>query len=629
MLPKKGTPEFAELEKRYLASTKEERNQMAREYGYGTRNNFQMSMSKSRGILLPPQKKVVIQNGEEKPKTVERKPIVELPPVNLIEYRGKEVKEEGDEEIAILHVGDGHADKITASYNKDVYRARMETMFQSAIKIVKLHRKMYPINKLLILNTGDNIQGENPHQGSKIGGVSMGARDQVKKLAAPMWNDIIGSFKQNFVEVIFEGFPGNHGHDLLAPETSRYDLLLYDVLEAGIGQNKGIKINTHESWCAIIPVWGWRLFGFHGDGIPCLAPSTKILNADLRWIPISEVNVGDMLVGFRENVPYNRNVSHRLQRSEVLGKTIKQGKLYKIETDKGSVVASGNHLWLAAKEGWDWHRYEWIRTDNLASHYIKYIGDTWGDGGDYKLGYLGGILDGEGTIHKRSQTAGSGGVGFYQCSGVVWDYTNELLNELGFIGTTSSSRGVKSWECYGYQALRLLGSARPNRLLAKADCIWDNKNIRASERAKVLNITDIGFGELIDIETSTNTFIAEGMYTHNCQQGVPFFALDRRLKAWHMQFGGFNYAFGGHFHKEHSDEISSRLKYFMVSSLTSDDEWAQKKLGISSNPSQGLYGLHPREGITWRYSLVVDEKFLPEPLEHQLTLPAEKLNHAE
>ena len=557
MLPKKGTPEFAELEKRYLASTKEERNQMAREYGYGTRNNFQMSMSKSRGILLPPQKKVVIQNDKEKPKTVERKPIVELPPVNLIEYRGKEVKEEGDEEIAILHVGDGHADKITASYNKDVYRARMETMFQSAIKIVKLHRKMYPINKLLILNTGDNIQGENPHQGSKIGDVSMGARDQVKKLAAPMWNDIIGSFKQNFVEVIFEGFPGNHGHDLLAPETSRYDLLLYDVLEAGIGQNKGIKINTHESWCAIIPIWGWRLFGFHGDGIPCLAPSTKILNADLRWIPISEVNVGDMLVGFRENVPYNRNVSHRLQRSEVLGKTIKQGKLYKIETDKGSVVASGNHLWLAAKEGWDWHRYEWIRTDNLASHYIKYIGDTWGDGGDYKLGYLGGIL------------------------------------------------------------------------VAKADCIWDNKNIRASERAKVLNITDIGFGELIDIETSTNTFIAEGMYTHNCQQGVPFFALDRRLKAWHMQFGGFNYAFGGHFHKEHSDEISSRLKYFMVSSLTSDDEWAQKKLGISSNPSQGLYGLHPREGITWRYSLVVDEKFLPEPLEHQLTLPAEKLNHAE
>jgi len=383
-LPKKGTPEFAELEKRYLASTKEERNQMAKEYGYAARHNFQTCMTQGRDVLLPRQKKVVIQNDEgksEPEQTIERKPIVELPPVNFIEYRGKEIKEEGDEEVAILHVGDGHADKITSSYNKDVYRTRMGTMFQSAMTIVKLHRKMYPINKLLILNTGDNIQGENPHQGSKIGDVSMGARDQVKKLAAPMWNDIIGSFKQNFVEVIFEGFPGNHGHDKLAPETSRYDLLLYDILEAGIGQNKGIKININESWCGIIRIWGWKLFGFHGDGIPC-------------------------------------------------------------------------------------------------------------------------------------------------------------------------------------------------------------------------------------------------------QQGVPFFALDRKLKAWHMQFGGFNYAFGGHFHKEHSDEISSRLKYFMVSSLTSDDEWAQKKLGISSNPSQGLYGLHPREGITWRYSLVVDEKFLPESLEHQLTLPVEKSNHA-
>jgi hypothetical protein len=94
-----------------------------------------------------------------------------------------------------------------------------------------------------------------------------------------------------------------------------------------------------------------------------------------------------------------------------------------------------------------------------------------------------------------------------------------------------------------------------------------------------------------------------------CQSGVPFFALDKKLKSWYMQYGGFNYAFSGHFHKRHFDEISSKLEYFMCGSLVSDDEWALKKLGISSNPSQWIMGVHPKHGITWRYPLTVDTAF--------------------
>ena len=81
-----------------------------------------------------------------------------------------------------------------------------------------------------------------------------------------------------------------------------------------------------------------------------------------------------------------------------------------------------------------------------------------------------------------------------------------------------------------------------------------------------------------------------------------------------MQYGGFRYAWSGHFHKAQTNEISSVLEHFMCASLVSDDEWALKKLGISSSPSQGIYGIHPRMGVTWRYKLVVDRKFLAEKL---------------
>lgn len=293
--------------------------------------------------------------------------IVNLPLVTLREYKSTKPRKRGDQEEAILHISDGHAGKVTVSYDEDVYRARMDTLFDATMTIITLHRNMYPVRKLRMLYTGDNIQGESPYQGSKVGTIKMGARDQTIKLAYPANVRLIASLKQQFEEVELECVPGNHGGDRLAPETSKEDLRLYDLLKVHFEKTKGIKINIYEGFSAIVDILGFKCFIFHGDGIPC-------------------------------------------------------------------------------------------------------------------------------------------------------------------------------------------------------------------------------------------------------QQGVPFFALDKKLKSWYMQYGGFNYAFGGHFHKRHSDEISSRLEYFMCGSLASDDEWALKKLGISSNPSQSLYGMHPTMGITWRYALNVDRKFLAEKL---------------
>lgn len=346
----------------YKTCSVERLDEMAKQLGYRSTKNFKDSMR----VRLETKREVDAHSVDIEQERKNTK--VELPPVNLIPFKTQRKRRKGDEEEAILHLTDGHAGKITNSFNDDIYRTRHGNLFENTMKIISLHRLMYPIRKLHIFMTGDNNQGENPHQGSKIGETSMGARDQVKKLSAPMMNDLIGSFRQQFDTVVVECIPGNHGHDKLAPETSSYDLLLYDMLEVGIGREKGITINVHDDWYTIVDIMGFHCFLFHGDGILC-------------------------------------------------------------------------------------------------------------------------------------------------------------------------------------------------------------------------------------------------------QQGVPFFALDKKLKSWYMQFGGFQYAFGGHFHKRHSDEISSKLEYHMASSMVSDDGWALKKLGISSNPSQNIYGMHPIQGMTWRYPITVDEKFLPEKKE--------------
>ena len=305
-------------------------------------------------------------NNEHNTQEIEQPIVVNLPPVKLREYKPRRVKK-GDEEMAVVHTGDGHAGKITISFDEDVYAKRMDTMFDSIMTIITLHRKMYPINILRIVNTGDNTQGENPYQGSKVGTINMGARDQTTKLAYPAWVRLIASLRQEFAVVELDGWGGNHSRDLLAPETSTEDFRLYDLLRAYFEGKKGIIINIHEQFGEVIDINGFRFFCAHFDGIPC-------------------------------------------------------------------------------------------------------------------------------------------------------------------------------------------------------------------------------------------------------QQGVPFFAVDRRIKSWYMQFGGFNYALGGHFHKRFGDEISSVIEYMFTSTLVSDDDWALKKLGISSHPSQNIFGVHPTMGVTWRYALQVDKKFLPKKL---------------
>ena len=354
-LPEPDTPEAEKLISVYTTCSQEEIVRLGGEYGYKNKDNFVNAMRRRLNVFRGhAPNKVNLESPE--PETIN------LPPVTLRNYKPQKVKR-GDEETAVLAVADGHACKVTVSYNRAEYDRRMWNVFTHTMKIVNLHRQMYPINKLKIFNLGDNAQGENPHQGSVLGAVEsnfkiQGARDQTTKVTVPMWNNLLGSFAQEFEEVEFHGIPGNHGYDKLAPETSREDLRLYDMLDACWAKNSKVKINVHELWYALIKIYDFTAFCFHG----CDIPST---------------------------------------------------------------------------------------------------------------------------------------------------------------------------------------------------------------------------------------------------QGIPFFAMDRRLKSWHMQFGGFNYVFSGHFHHSFYREIAKGVEHFGVGTLVSDDDWALKKLGVSSSPRQFLCGFHPRHGMTWQYQLDV------------------------
>ena len=349
MLPKLETKDWGNEVRFFVNSNQSDRVKRAKKYGMLV-SSYERRM-RERGIHAGAKEHTVVVETE-------KDPIVNLPPIELREYTHKEVKR-GDEEEAVLHIGDGHAGKKTDAFDGDVYRQRMDRVFDSTMTIATLHRNMYPINRLRIFDTGDNTQGENPFQGSVIGSVEMGARDQTAKLAFPTLVRLIGSLKQEFAEVVFEGYAGNHGYTKATPDTSREDLRLYDLLKAYFHNTKGVTINIHETFGDLVEVMGFKFFCTHMDGIQSYS-------------------------------------------------------------------------------------------------------------------------------------------------------------------------------------------------------------------------------------------------------GIPLFAIKRRLDAWFIQFGGFDYALGGHFHfRVGGYEMSSKYEFSMVSTLVSNDEWALKKLGVSSHPSQNIFGVHPERGMTWSYPLSV------------------------
>ena len=248
-----------------------------RGFGYKNKDCFLAALRKSYGFFVS-KEPVVWHPAEEEPLVVR-----DLAPVELREYEPLKVGK-GDPETQVVVIGDGHAGEITPSFNPDVYKKRMNELFDNTMVITNLHRNMYPLNDLVVIDVGDNVHGENPYQGATIASVACGAVDQVYDIALPAIRNLLYSFKQEFKTVRFIGVRGNHGKvSRISPRTSNWDMMLYKTL-AKTDLPKGITVEYSDDFKALIEIEGFKFFVFHGDqcratmGVPYFALIKKVMS---------------------------------------------------------------------------------------------------------------------------------------------------------------------------------------------------------------------------------------------------------------------------------------------------------------------------------------------------------------
>lgn len=248
----------------------------------------------------------------------------------------------------------------------------------------------------------------------------------------------------------------------------------------------------------------------------CLAPSTRVLTTDLYWKAIGDVQVGESLIGFDEELSRSGTYRHASVQST---RTFMKACM-RIQMSNGAeVIASHDHQWVVGGGGGTWKRRarKWVHTNDLkVGDQIGYFCDPWECATSYEAGYLSGILDGEGYVAK------AGKVGFAQRPNACLARCEEILANYPLLYKRRSrpKDDVQALEFYGPKGgLRALGIFRPPRLLQHADVLWTGKRLWSSitPRVFVTAVEDVGVQEVVAVQTSSHTFIAEGFLSHNCQ----------------------------------------------------------------------------------------------------------------
>ncbi|WP_238368275.1 Hint domain-containing protein [Mesobacterium pallidum] len=290
----------------------------------------------------------------------------------------------------------------------------------------------------------------------------------------------------------------------------------------------------------------------------CLEEQTRVLTADLRWVPICDLRPGDEVVSVDERVPGGRGAARKMRTATVQAARQVRRMGYRITFSDGrEVVCTDQHPWLAraaAKQQPFWRAMDRAAPNAERSlkvgHQVRSICTPW-DAADVEDGWFGGMIDGEGSLSLPSRSGAS--VCVSQRPGPVWDRLVSYAKSRGYhyrIEADGTSRASKFGDTpvpklvfsRSDEIFRLMGQTRPTRGLSESFRFWEGKELPGKRNAdnsawnEIVSIDPVGMVDMIDLQTSTGTFIAEGMVSHNTTL-IAILFLDHALFAPNQRCG--------------------------------------------------------------------------------------------
>lgn len=256
----------------------------------------------------------------------------------------------------------------------------------------------------------------------------------------------------------------------------------------------------------------------------CVDPSTRVLTADLRWVAIDSLDLGAEVVSVDEHHPGGKGAARKMRTAVVEAKRDVFAQAYEITLSDGrTLTATGEHRFLYRTETQDSTQWRTVSKMRVGGH-IRYITRPWADISTPDA-WFGGLVDGEGSLHSSGAGAE---VNVSQVAGLVYSAAENYLKSSGYnfrVEVDKAERRSKFGSrpvnklCVSRmeEIFRLIGQTRPVRFVGRR--WWEGKELPGKRNgtgwAQIVSIKPVGQRRMVDIQTSTKTFIAEGFVSHN------------------------------------------------------------------------------------------------------------------
>ncbi len=265
-------------------------------------------------------------------------------------------------------------------------------------------------------------------------------------------------------------------------------------------------------------------------GHNCVAATTVILTADLRWVAAGDLRPGDELVAFNEGrsplnpARHTASVGRRLQKSYVTHNVVVRRQCVRVIFDNGDeVITTPEHPWLklAARAG----EYRWAETQHLApGQRVRKFLTPWQEDRSYEAGWLSGFISGEGSLSRNPHSIA--GIAFCQRPGTTWDqalaYCQVVDVPIGKVrypktGGLGRQDTLYTYSTGGWPAVfTILGRLRIQRLIDNIN--WDNLPTLSAHEVptpRIVAVEPAGIHEVALLGTSTRTYFGAGYPMHN------------------------------------------------------------------------------------------------------------------
>ena len=275
-------------------------------------------------------------------------------------------------------------------------------------------------------------------------------------------------------------------------------------------------------------------------GHNCVEENTPILTADLRWVPAKELKVGDELGAFEEGRKYGTPLhksgfkQRKYTKAVVESVEIESRDCIEIELDNGEkLICTPDHLWLGKSKKSEMLHWRMACELEVGDRIPKWF-NVWQTGKSYEEGWLGGFIEGEGSIKQGRPKMGSFcGIEICQRPTTTWQKCLNILKELGYQYTMPKTKkgGLGRGDCQYIDTLggrnitlEIIGRLGVKRFIDKLN--WDElgqlrrqKNTIAEHpEPTVVAIREVGKRNIVKMQTSSRTFFAQGYGSHNCKR---------------------------------------------------------------------------------------------------------------